>query len=217
MQDYLTWEHREMFKQVDGLIYVFDVTNTDEEDLEYFRKINELTVKNSDDPHIFLLIHKVDLVEKDKNEQVMNEAIEAITSQLLEDQELPLFFTTTIFDSSLYVVSQANTLTLTITTLTSFLGLVRDCPDTDTKFTNDWPNAWRMWEDRNMQWAGAILNQNILNLGVLYSGLNTRWGSTEVSENELYLQELRSIFPRKVPPPNNQNIIFTAWAVKLRK
>jgi len=44
-------------------------------------------------------------VEKDKNEQVMNEAIEAITSQLLEDQELPLFFTTTIFDSSLYVVS----------------------------------------------------------------------------------------------------------------
>lgn len=109
-----------MFKQVDGLIYVFDVTNTDEEDLEYFRKINELTVKNSDDPHIFLLIHKVDLVEKDKNEQVMNEAIEAITSQLLEDQELPLFFTTTIFDSSLYVVSQANTLTLTITTLTSF-------------------------------------------------------------------------------------------------
>jgi len=43
--------------------------------LEYFRKINELTVKNSDDPHIFLLIHKVDLVEKDKNEQVMNEAI----------------------------------------------------------------------------------------------------------------------------------------------
>ena len=53
--------------------------------MDFFRKINEQVVENSDDPRIFLLIHKIDMLPKDKKEESIENLTEQISETLLEE------------------------------------------------------------------------------------------------------------------------------------
>jgi len=47
-----------------------------------------------------------------------------------------------------------------------------------------------MREDRDVQRACLVPDEDVFDPGVVYPGVNVGRGSTEVSEDELYLQEL---------------------------
>ena len=71
MQSYFESQKAHIFKNVQVLIYVFDIASaTDEKDTEYFVSCLEAIHQNSQGANIFCLIHKIDLVAEDQREAV---------------------------------------------------------------------------------------------------------------------------------------------------
>ncbi|KAK2573419.1 Ras-related GTP-binding protein A, partial [Acropora cervicornis] len=69
MENYFTSQRDNIFRNVEVLIYVFDVESRElEKDMHYYQTCLEAILQNSPDAKIFCLIHKMDLVQEDQRD-----------------------------------------------------------------------------------------------------------------------------------------------------
>jgi Ras-related GTP-binding protein A/B len=116
VDNYLTAQKDTIFANVAVLIYVFDITTTEwESDLKYFDEILTALRENSSDAGVWVLINKMDLVDKEdpkrKKYTERKEEILAIDERIRKERgegEGSLrCFPTSIWDESLYKVGTA--------------------------------------------------------------------------------------------------------------
>lgn len=71
MENYFTSQRDNIFRNVEVLIYVFDVESRElEKDMHYYQSCLEAILQNSSDAQIFCLVHKMDLVQEDQRDLV---------------------------------------------------------------------------------------------------------------------------------------------------
>lgn len=71
MENYFTSQRDNIFRNVEVLIYVFDVESRElEKDIHYYQTCLEAILQNSSEAKIFCLVHKMDLVTDDQREPV---------------------------------------------------------------------------------------------------------------------------------------------------
>lgn len=71
MESYIQQQRDHIFRNVEVLIYVFDVESREhEKDMHYYQSMLENILKSSKDAKIVCLIHKMDLVQEDQREAV---------------------------------------------------------------------------------------------------------------------------------------------------
>lgn len=74
MENYLLSQRDQIFKNVQVLIYVFDVESRDvENDLAYYTKCLKALEANSPEARIFCLLHKMDLVAEEHRDAIFQE------------------------------------------------------------------------------------------------------------------------------------------------
>lgn len=100
MESYFGPKEEHIFKNVSVMIFVIDVTSTNEQDLEDYKKSVELLRKHSEDAKIFCLVHKMDLIPKDQRESTFEHRKKLIeeNSQGIEVTS----FQTSIWHDTLY-------------------------------------------------------------------------------------------------------------------
>lgn len=103
MEDYLERHRGQIFRNVEVLIYVFDIESAErKKDLDYFKSCIEALSQNSPDSKIFCLIHKMDLVHKPEDRQKIfmerSKELRDVTPPSLNIQTYP----TSIWDETLY-------------------------------------------------------------------------------------------------------------------
>ncbi|CAI2339083.1 unnamed protein product [Caenorhabditis sp. 36 PRJEB53466] len=70
MENFLVSQKDQIFKNVQVLIYVFDVESREfDKDLRYYQSCLEALLQNSPNAQVFCLIHKMDLIEEDKRDE----------------------------------------------------------------------------------------------------------------------------------------------------
>ncbi|XP_006881411.1 PREDICTED: ras-related GTP-binding protein A [Elephantulus edwardii] len=98
MENDFTSQRDNIFRNVEVLIYVFDVESRElEKDMHYYQSCLEAILQNSPDAKIFCLVHKMDLVQEDQRDLIFKERE--------EDLRRPLecaCFRTSIWDETLY-------------------------------------------------------------------------------------------------------------------
>eukprot|EP00732_Lithocolla_globosa_P006280 Lithocolla_globosa_v1_NODE_7180_length_982_cov_73.552319.p1 type:complete len:303 gc:universal NODE_7180_length_982_cov_73.552319:71-979(+) len=101
MENYFATQRDHIFRNVEVLIYVFDVESRElEQDMHYYQSCLEAILQNSKDAKIFCLVHKMDLVQDDQRDQIFSDR-----EQELMRRSLPLqitCFRTSIWDETLY-------------------------------------------------------------------------------------------------------------------
>ncbi|CAA21283.1 RagA/B GTPase Gtr1 [Schizosaccharomyces pombe] len=111
MENYLSAQRDHIFRNVQVLIYVFDVESREfERDLVTFRNCLEATVANSPQARVFCLIHKMDLVQEDLRDLVFEER-KAILLETSKDLETTCL-ATSIWDETLFKAWSAIVYTL---------------------------------------------------------------------------------------------------------
>ncbi len=71
MEKYFTSQRDNVFRNVEVLIYVFDVESCEvEKDMHYYQSCLEAILQNSPDAKVFCLIHKMDLLPEDQRKVV---------------------------------------------------------------------------------------------------------------------------------------------------
>ena len=71
MENYFTSQRDNVFRNVEVLIYVFDVESREvERDMHYYQSCLEAILQNSPDAKVFCLIHKMDLIPEDQRSVV---------------------------------------------------------------------------------------------------------------------------------------------------
>ncbi|ORY29647.1 Gtr1/RagA G protein conserved region-domain-containing protein [Naematelia encephala] len=140
VDNYLTAQKDTIFANVAVLIYVFDITSTEwEEDLRYFEDILTALRENSADAGVWILVNKMDLLDKEDPKRTRYEerradvirVDERIAQKSLgdgEDRGRLRCFPTSIWDESLYKAwsSVIHTLIPNIGLITSHLTYLRD-------------------------------------------------------------------------------------------
>lgn len=100
MENYFTSQRDNVFRNVEVLIYVFDVESREvEKDMHYYQSCLEAILQNSPDAKVFCLIHKMDLIPDDQRKIFDKREAE------LMKRSLPLectCFRTSIWDETLY-------------------------------------------------------------------------------------------------------------------
>ncbi|CAF0896792.1 unnamed protein product [Adineta ricciae] len=101
MESYFATQKDNIFKNVEVLIYVFDVQSQEiDKDLHYYQSCLESILQHSSNAKIFCLIHKMDLIPEEIRTTVFAER-----EQILKDLSKPLqcaCFRTSIWDETLY-------------------------------------------------------------------------------------------------------------------
>lgn len=101
MENYFASQRDNIFRNVEVLIYVFDVESRElDKDMHYYQSCLEAILQNSPEAKIFCLIHKMDLVQEDQRDLIFREREED-----LKRLSLPLectCFRTSIWDETLY-------------------------------------------------------------------------------------------------------------------
>lgn len=101
MENYFASQKDLIFKNVQILIYVFDVESKElEKDLRYYRSCIDALLENSKDAKIFCLLHKMDLVPEEQREVLFQKR-----ENQLRQKSLPMgitCFKTSIWDETLY-------------------------------------------------------------------------------------------------------------------
>lgn len=104
MENYLAQQRDHIFKNVEVLIYVFDIESREfERDLITYTTCLEALRDNSSNARIFCLIHKMDLVQTELRDRLFRER-EAIMKEKSAGMEVTCF-ATSIWDETLYKVS----------------------------------------------------------------------------------------------------------------
>ena len=71
MESYIASQRESIFRNVEVLIYVFDVESRElERDFHYYQSCLEAILQNSADAKVFCLIHKMDLIHQDEADRV---------------------------------------------------------------------------------------------------------------------------------------------------
>ena len=71
MENYVASQRDRIFRNVEVLIYVFDVESRElERDMHYYQSCLEAILQNSPDAKVFCLVHKMDLVQDDQRDTV---------------------------------------------------------------------------------------------------------------------------------------------------
>lgn len=103
MENYFTNQKDHIFKMVQVLIHVFDVESKSiKKDMEIFVKSLTNLQKFSPDAKIFILLHKMDLVQIDKREELFSMMMEKLQNISNPFQFKLVGFPTSIWDESLY-------------------------------------------------------------------------------------------------------------------
>lgn len=101
MENYFASQRDNIFRNVEVLIYVFDVESRElDKDMHYYQSCLEAILQNSPEAKIFCLVHKMDLVQEDQRDVIFREREED-----LKRLSLPLnctCFRTSIWDETLY-------------------------------------------------------------------------------------------------------------------
>ncbi|XP_018303263.1 ras-related GTP-binding protein A [Mycetomoellerius zeteki] len=96
MENYFASQRDNIFRNVEVLIYVFDVESRElDKDMHYYQSCLEAILQNSPEAKIFCLVHKMDLVQEDQRDYIFRE----------RRLSLPLectCFRTSIWDETLY-------------------------------------------------------------------------------------------------------------------
>jgi len=101
MENYFTSQRDNIFRNVEVLIYVFDVESRElEKDMHYYQTCLEAILQNSPDAKIFCLIHKMDLVQEDQRDTIFREREEDL-KRLSKPLDCTCF-RTSIWDETLY-------------------------------------------------------------------------------------------------------------------
>ncbi len=70
MENYFASQRDHIFRNVEVLIYVFDIESMDhEKDLRHYRSSLEAILENSKEAKVFCLIHKMDLVPEEQRDE----------------------------------------------------------------------------------------------------------------------------------------------------
>lgn len=71
MENYFASQRDNIFRNVEVLIYVFDVESRElDKDLRYYQTCLEAILQYSPEAKVFCLIHKMDLIQEDQRETV---------------------------------------------------------------------------------------------------------------------------------------------------
>lgn len=101
MDNYVSSQRDNIFRNVEVLIYVFDVESRDyDKDMLYYQQCIESISQFSKTAKVFCLIHKMDLIQQDQRQQIFHER-----ETELKQRSLPLSiscFQTSIWDETLY-------------------------------------------------------------------------------------------------------------------
>ncbi|KAJ8031219.1 Ras-related GTP-binding protein A [Holothuria leucospilota] len=101
MENYFASQRDNIFRNVEVLIYVFDVESRElEKDMHYYQSCLDAILKNSSEAKIFCLIHKMDLVQEDQREQIFRQREDDL-KRLSKPLECTCF-RTSIWDETLY-------------------------------------------------------------------------------------------------------------------
>ncbi|KAG2464266.1 RRAGA protein, partial [Polypterus senegalus] len=101
MENYFTSQRDNIFRNVEVLIYVFDVESRElEKDMHYYQSCLEAILQNSPDAKVFCLVHKMDLVQEDQRDLIFKEREEDL-KRLSRPLECTCF-RTSIWDETLY-------------------------------------------------------------------------------------------------------------------
>lgn len=103
MQNYLATQRDHIFRNVEVLIFVFDIESREfERDLITYSSCIEALRDNSPSAHIFCLVHKMDLVQNELRDRLFHER-----SIVLKERSRGMEITcypTSIWDETLYKV-----------------------------------------------------------------------------------------------------------------
>ncbi|XP_071949653.1 ras-related GTP-binding protein A isoform X1 [Antedon mediterranea] len=101
MENYFASQRDNIFRNVEVLIYVFDVESRElEKDMHYYQSCLEAILQNSPDANIFCLIHKMDLVQEDQRDVIFKEREDDL--KRLSKPLICTCFRTSIWDETLY-------------------------------------------------------------------------------------------------------------------
>jgi len=101
MENYFASQRDHIFRNVEVLIYVFDVhSQNHRKDIQQFQSCLEALLENSKEAKIFCLIHKMDLVPEERREELFLERKEECLS-LSKGLDVTCF-RTSIWDETLY-------------------------------------------------------------------------------------------------------------------
>uniref|UniRef100_A0A0N5B0B9 Ras-related GTP-binding protein A n=1 Tax=Syphacia muris TaxID=451379 RepID=A0A0N5B0B9_9BILA len=110
MENYLMAQKDQIFKNVQVLIYVFDVESRDlDKDYRYYSSCLEALLQNSPDAKVFCLVHKMDLIAEEHRDKVFAEKEEDILQRSALEYEkcgrkngVCQCFKSSIWDETLY-------------------------------------------------------------------------------------------------------------------
>lgn len=103
IENYFGNQRDHIFRMVEVLIHVFDVeTKEVMKDIETFLQCLKYLKEFSPDAKVFVLLHKMDLVQKSNREEVYNVTMRALSDQSREYGFDLMGFATSIWDESLY-------------------------------------------------------------------------------------------------------------------
>lgn len=101
MENYFASQRDNIFRNVEVLIYVFDVESRElEKDMHYYQSCLEAILQNSPEAKIFCLIHKMDLVQDDQRDLIIREREDDL-KRLSKPLDCTCF-ATSIWDETLY-------------------------------------------------------------------------------------------------------------------
>lgn len=100
MESYFGAKEEHIFKNVAVMIFVIDVTSTEEKDIEDYKTSMELLQRHSNSAKVFCLVHKMDLIPKEQRNTIFDEK-----KAILEANALGIevtCFQTSIWHDTLY-------------------------------------------------------------------------------------------------------------------
>jgi len=101
MENYLQQQRDQIFKDVEVLIYVFDVCSREtDKDYLYYQRCLESLLANSRNAKVFCLIHKMDLIPEEHRDVIFNDREREILK--LSDPADARCYRTSIWDETLY-------------------------------------------------------------------------------------------------------------------
>lgn len=96
MENYFASQRDNIFRNVEVLIYVFDVESRElDKDMHYYQSCLEAILQNSPEARIFCLVHKMDLVQEDQRDLVI-EAVIGMSNEIYEGFEVFMVVTVNI-------------------------------------------------------------------------------------------------------------------------
>jgi len=101
MENYFSSQRDHIFRNVEVLIYIFDVESRElQKDFAYYKSCIEAIQQNSKEAKVFCLIHKMDLVPEEQREQIFKKRESELVA--LSSPMKIICFRTSIWDETLY-------------------------------------------------------------------------------------------------------------------